>query len=209
MTADPAEVDRLLDESRPDLVLLDLMLPGSDGIDMMRAVQAKADVPVIFISAFGEQENIIRALDMGATDYIVKPFSTAELAARIRAALRKRSQFELPGHPEPYRLGSVHLDYGARRLTVAGGTVDLTAREYAVMFELSVNAGRVMTHEQLLLRVWGSKATGDSSLVRTIVNRLRRKLGDDARNPSFIITIPGVGYRMARPNDTGFASPPN
>ena len=209
VTADPAEVDRLLDESRPDLVLLDLMLPGSDGIDMMRAVQAKADVPVIFISAFGEQENIIRALDMGATDYIVKPFSTAELAARIRAALRKRSQFELPGHPEPYRLGSVHLDYGARRLTVAGGTVDLTAREYAVMFELSVNAGRVMTHEQLLLRVWGSKATGDSSLVRTIVNRLRRKLGDDARNPSFIITIPGVGYRMARPNDTGFASPPN
>ncbi|MXY13544.1 MAG: response regulator [Chloroflexi bacterium] len=203
VTVDPGEVDRLLEESQPDLVLLDLMLPGSDGIDVMRAIQVKADVPVIFLSAYGQQENIIRALDLGAADYIVKPFSTAELAARIRAALRKRSQFELPAHPEPFRLGNLTIDYGERRLTVAGRNVELTAREYAVLFELSVNSGRVMTHEQLLLRVWGSRETGDSSLVRTIVNRLRRKLGDDAKNPSFIITMPGVGYRMARSIDSG------
>ena len=207
VTVDPGEVDRLLEESRPDLVLLDLMLPGSDGIDVMRAIQAKADVPVIFLSAYGQQENIIRALDLGAADYIVKPFSAAELAARIRAALRKRSQFELPAHPEPFRLGNLSLDYGERRLTVAGRTVELTAREYAVLFELSVNSGRVMTHEQLLLRVWGSRETSDSSLVRTIVNRLRRKLGDDAKNPSFIITMPGVGYRMAKSIETGVSRP--
>jgi signal transduction histidine kinase/DNA-binding response OmpR family regulator len=209
VTTDPGEVDRLLEESRPALVLLDLMLGGSDGIDIMRAIQAKTDIPVIFLSAYGQQENIIRALDMGAIDYIVKPFSTAELAARIRAALRKRSRFDLPAQPEPFRLGNVTLDYGERRLTVAGRTVQLTAREYAVLFELSVNSGRVMTHEQLLLRVWGSRATGDSSLVRTIVNRLRRKLEDDARSPSFIITMPGVGYRMPRSLDTGVAPPTN
>ncbi len=206
-TSDPEDVDRLLAESRPDLVLLDLMLAGSDGIDLMRAIQAKADIPVIFLSAYGQQENIIRALDMGAADYIVKPFSAAELAARIRAALRKRSQFELPAHPEPFRLGEVSLDYGERRLTVAGRPVELTAREYAVLFELSVNSGRVMTHEQLLLRVWGSRQTGDSSLVRTIVNRLRRKLGDDAKNPAYIMTMPGVGYRMAKSGDSGFVPP--
>ena len=207
LTTDPGEVDRLLEEGRPDLVLLDLMLPGSDGIDVMRAIQAKTDVPVIFLSAYGEQENIIRALDLGAADYIVKPFSASELGARIRAALRKRSQFELLAHPEPFRLGNLNLDYGERRLTVAGRTVELTAREYAVLFELSVNSGRVMTHEQLLLRVWGSRETGDSSLVRTIVNRLRRKLGDDAKNPLFIITMPGVGYRMPRSIETGVVPP--
>lgn len=105
------------------------------------------------------------------------------------------------------RLGNLSIDYGERRLTVAGRTVELTAREYAVLFELSVNSGRVMTHEQLLLRVWGSRETGDSSLVRTIVNRLRRKLDDDAKNPSFIITMPGVGYRMARSIDSGVGRP--
>ena len=198
VTEDPEQIGRLIEEGNPEMVLLDLMLPGTDGIEVMRAIKATKDVPVIFLSAYGQQENIIRALDMGAADYIVKPFSTAELAARIRAGLRKHSQYGLPAHPAPYRLHDVEIEYGARRLTVAGRDVELTAREYAVLFELSVNSGSVLTHDQLLLRVWGLRNSPDSGLVRTIVNRLRRKLADDARSPKYILTVPGVGYRMAR-----------
>ena len=199
VTADPQEVELLMEREEPDLVLLDLMLPGKDGIDLMQEIQAWADMPVIFLSAYGQEENITRALDMGAVDYIVKPFSPSELAARIRAALRRQSGLGPLAQPDPYLLGDLSIDYGERRATVAGRPVELTATEFAVLYELSVNAGLVMTHEQLLRRVWGVDNTGDSGLVRTIVNRLRRKMDDDADNPTYIFTVPRVGYRMARP----------
>ena len=197
VTGDPADVPRLLEEEKPHLVLLDLLLPGSDGIELMNDIRKAADVPVIFLSVYGQDETVARALDMGALDYIVKPFSPTELAARIRAALRKRLE-PFQGEPSgPYAVGGLSIDYALRRATVDGEPVDLTATEYAVLYELTVHAPRVLTHAVLLQRVWGPEKVGEPWLVRDMVRRLRRKLGDDADNPRYIITEPRVGYRMA------------
>ena len=133
---------------------------------------------------------------MGAADYVVKPFSPTELAARIRAALRKRAAPELAQPSEPYVRADPTIDYPQRRVTVAGRPVALTVIEYRMLVELSVNAGRALTHEHLLQRVWGPDKGEDSGPVRNIVKRLRRKLGDDPGSPGYIFAEPGVGYRM-------------
>ena len=144
----------------------------------------------------GQEEVVARAFDMGAADYVVKPFSPTELAARIRAALRKRAAPELAQPSEPYLRGDLTVDYARRRVTVAGNPVELTDIEYRMLVELSVNAGRALTHERLLQRVWGPDKGEDSGPVRNIVKRLRRKLGEDAANPAFIFAEPRFGYRM-------------
>ena len=190
VTGDPEDVPRLMAEEKPHLVLLDLMLPGSDGIGLMQDILQTAEVPVIFVSVYGQEEVVARAFDLGAADYVVKPFSPTELVARIGAALRRRAG--------PYLLGDLAVNYAERRVTVAGRQVELTATEYALLYELSVNIGRVLTHDQLLQRVWGMERTGEPGLVRNVVKRLRRKLGDDADNPTYIFTEPRVGYRMAK-----------
>ena len=196
-TGDPADVPRLMEEEKPHLALLDLVLPGSDGIALMNDIRKTADVPVIFLSVYGQDETVARAFDMGATDYLVKPFSPTELAARIRAALRKRLD-PFQGEPSgPYVIEGLGIDYALRRVTLAGEPVELTATEYAVLYELSVHAPRVLTHAVLLQRVWGPERVGEAWLVRNVVKRLRRKLGDDADNPRYIFTEPRVGYRMA------------
>ena len=196
VTGDPEEVSRLMTEEAPHLVLLDLVLPGSDGIELMGKIREIADVPVIFLSAYGQDEVVARAFDLGAADYVVKPFSPTELAARIRAALRKREAPELAEPSQPYVRGDLTVDYPQRRVTVAGRTVALTAIEYRMLVELSANAGRPLTHQHLLQRVWGPDKGEDSGPVRNIVRRLRRKLDDDPDNPSYIFAEPTVGYRM-------------
>ena len=196
VTADPEEVFRLMEEEEPSLVVLDLVLPGVDGIELMRGIREVQDVPVIFLSVYGQDEVVARAFDMGAADYVVKPFSPTELAARIRAALRRRTVPELVEPSEPYVLGDLTIDYAERRVTVAGRPVELTDIEYRMLAELSVSAGRVLTNVQLLQRVWGLDKTGGSGPVRNIIKRLRGKLGDDAGNPTYIFNEPRVGYRM-------------
>ena len=195
VTGDPEEVSGLIRTERPRLVLLDLMLPGTDGIELMERVPELADLPVIFISGYGRDETVVRALEAGAADYIVKPFSPMELTARIRAALRKQAE------PEPYRLGGLEIHYEERRVSVAGRPVELTATEYELLRVLSRNAGRVSTFDALLRQVWGGRHNGDTELVRTFVKKLRRKLGDDAASPAYIVNERGIGYRMARPDN--------
>ena len=207
VTGDPEEVPRLMAEQAPHLVLLDLVLPGSDGIELMQAIREIADVPVIFLSAYGQDEVVARAFDLGAADYVVKPFSPTELVARIRAALRKRAAPELAQPSQPYVLGELTVDYSQRRVTLAGRPVALTIIEYRMLVELSANAGRPLTHQHLLQRVWGPDQGENTAPVRNIVGRLRRKLGDDAGHPGYIFAEPSVGYRMEQGEGTGEATP--
>ena len=194
-TADPQEALDLLRERQPQLVLLDLMLPGADGLELMTSIQQGGDPPVIFVSAYGQEELVTRALDQGAADYMVKPFSPGELAARIRAALRRRAQV----YPtELYVRGDLEIDYAKRAATLAGFPVRLTAIEYRTLAELAANAGRVLTYEHLLRRVWGVESGGDVRPMRTVISTLRRRLNDDAEDPMYIFTEARVGYRMAQ-----------
>ena len=195
VTGDPAEALRLTAEEKPQLALLDLMLPGTDGIELMQAILQIANVPVIFLSAYGREELIARAFDMGAVDYVVKPFSPTELSARIRAVLNRQAVPEPSG---PYVLGDLTVDYAERRVTLAGLRVPLVAMEYRMLAELSANAGRVLTYEHLLERVWRERNDGDVRPMRTIVSKIRRKLGDDVSNPTYVFTEPRVGYWMPK-----------
>ena len=195
VTGDHRQILRILLAEKPRLVLLDLMLPGTDGIELMQTIPELADLPVIFISGYGRDETIARALEAGADDYIVKPFSPTELTARIRAVLRRRSA------AAPFTLRHLAIDYDRRQVTVAGRAVVLTATEFELLRVLSEGAGRVLTHETLLRRVWAERAKGNSKIVRAYVKRLRSKLGDDAGRPALIFNERGVGYRMARPGD--------
>ena len=196
-TGDPERVAGLIEEGKPDLVLLDLMLPGTDGIELVQTLPVLGDRPFIFLSVYGRDETIARALELGAADYLVKPFSPTELVARIRAALRRHA-----GPQGLYRAGDLSIDRAERRVILAGHPLKLTATEYDLLSELAANAGRVLTHGDLLQRVWRSRNKGDTRVVHTFVKRLRRKLGDNASNPAYIFTEPRVGYRMPKPDNS-------
>ena len=187
------ELSRLIREEKPHLILLDLLLPGTDGIKLMQDMPEMADLPVIFISAYGRDETIARALEQGAVDYMVKPFSATELTARVRAALRIQAE------KERFVLGDLTILYKQREVTVATRPVRLTAIEYELLRILSVNAGRVMTYDSLLRQLWSGPSSGGPSKVRTFVKQLRRKLGDDPAQPTYIQNVRAVGYRMAEP----------
>ena len=195
VTGNPEEVLRLVADEAPHLALLDLVLPGTDGIALMQQILDRADVPVIFLSAYGRDEIVAKALERGAVDYMVKPFSPTELVARVKAALRHRAAAEPVA---PLQLGDLVIVDDARSVTLAGRPVQLTAIEYRLLVELAANAGHVVTYDQLLRRVWGAEHTGDLRPMRTVVSSLRRKLGDDADQPTYLFTEPRIGYRMAR-----------
>ena len=198
VTGHPGEVSNLIAESRPDLVLLDLMLPGEDGIELMQRIFTLVEVPVIFISGYGRDEIIARAFEMGASDYVVKPFSPTELMARIRAALSRRAAPGQAGPAEPYVKGELTVNYAERLVTVGARAVPLTATEYRMLVTLSSNAGRVLTHAHLLQQVWGPDNGGDLRPLRTVIKTIRRKLDDSAANPQYVLTAPRVGYRMPK-----------
>ena len=194
-TGDPEDVLRLVEEESPHVVLLDLMLPGVDGIDLMKEIASTRDVPVIFVSAYGQDQLVAKAFEMGADDYVVKPFSPTELVARIRAAVRRRTTSEPSA---PYVVGDLTIDYTERLVTLGGNPVDLTAIQYRLLVELSANAGRVLTYEHLLRRVWGSSGDADVRPMRTAISAIRGKLGDDADDPTYILTKLRVGYSMPK-----------
>ena len=172
-----------------------MMLPGAGGIELMKDITDSGDVPVIFVSAYGRGRLVARAFKMGADDYVVKPFSPTELVARIRAALRRRMTSE----PSVlYVVGDLTINYTERLPTLRGIPVSLTPIEYRLLVELSANAERVLTYEHLLRRVWGSEGDADVRPIRTAISAIRRKLGDDADNPTCIFTELRVGYRMPK-----------
>ena len=178
---------------QPQLVLLDLMLHRTDAIKLMESVPEFADLPVIFISGYGRDETIAQALESRVADYIVKPFSATELTARVWAALRRRAA------PAPFALGDLTIQYEQRRVTVGEREITLTATEFNLLSLLSRNAGRVMTYETILPQLWSNRDTGDINLVRNFTKKLREKLGEDAANPTWILNVRGVGYRMPAP----------
>ena len=201
-TRDPGEVDHLIEANRPRLILLDLGQSGTDRLESMRRIRHITDAPIISLSERGTDRDMARAFETGADDHIVKPFSPTELLARIKATLLRQaaSGTTIPRR-EPYVLGDLTIDYAERRVTVAGRPTPLTPTEYRLLVQLSASTGRVLTHDHLLRRVWGPEHSGDPRLVRTAIKSLRRKLVDDARNPTYIFTVPGFGYRMAKPED--------
>ena len=192
------DADRLMAQDEPHLVLVSLASSGVEDHEAMRRVRDHTDAPIIVMLEQSRGEDYALALDMGADDYIVKPFSSAELVSRIRVVLRSQSIREGTRRQEPYMNGDLVVDYAGRRVTVSGHAVPLTATEFDLLSELSSNAGRVLSHDQLLERVWGPAYQGDSQPVRTHVKNLRSKLGDNARKPRYIFTTPRVGYRMER-----------
>ncbi len=196
LTGNPDELPNLIKTHKPRLVLLDLVLPGTDGLELMENVPELEGLPVIFISVYGRDETIVRALDAGAADYIVKPFSPSELTARVRAALRRQAE------PKPFSLGDLSIRYEERQVTVNGQPVALTVTEFEVLRVLSSHAGRVVTYESLLRQAWRGRVrdSEDPKVVRAMVKSLRRKLGDDAAKPVYVLNERGVGYRMPRPN---------
>ena len=198
VAGEPGEALRLMKNEEPHLALLDLMLPGADGVELMQDLLEISDLPVIFLSAYGREDLIARAFEQGAVDYIIKPFSPVELEARIRSALRRRT-VELQ---EPFVSGDLVVDFRQRRVTLAGRPVSLVALEYRLLAELASHAGRVLTYEHLRKRVWNDRGSGDLRPMRTIVSKLRRKLGDPATHPVYIFTEPRVGYRMTTSEET-------
>ena len=195
VTGDPEGLSRVIRSERPRLVLLDLMLPGTDGIELLKQVPELDELPVIFISAYGRDETIARALESGAVDYIVKPFSPTELVARVRAALRGRAE------PERFALGELAIEYGPRRVSLAGHLLSVTAIEFDLLRVLSLNAGHAVPTYVLLRQVWGTLQADNADRVRSAVKRLRKKLGDDADQPAYIFNEHGVGYRMPEPGE--------
>ena len=178
----------------PALVILDLMLPGLSGLDVCQALRAQSAVPILVLSARGEGATKVRALDLGADDYLTKPFGIDELLARVRAQLRRAVSAQ--SADGTLRVGALTLDPRAHQVWRGDVPLDLTPREFAVLAHLMRHSGKVVTHRQVLVEVWGPEYAHETQYVHVFVNRLRHKIEDDPAHPRYIVTEPGVGYRF-------------
>ncbi len=178
----------------PDVVLLDLGLPDLDGLDVTHRIREWSQVPIIVLSVRGQEGDKIAALDGGADDYVTKPFGLGELLARIRAALRHRLQSQVDA--PVFQSGGLRVDLARRVVTVDGGEVKLTPKEYELLRVLVIHAGKVLTHQHLLREVWGPVAVEATQYLRVYIGQLRQKLEADPAQPRYLLTEPGVGYRL-------------
>jgi DNA-binding response OmpR family regulator len=189
----------LVDREKPDLVLLDVMMPARDGLDVLGDLRRTSDVPVIMVSAMAAEADRVIGLKLGADDYVTKPFSAAELSARIESVLRRAAVRGGPPPPPATRLtfDGLAIDLGTREVTVAGETMEMTAKEFDLLAFLAASPRQVFSRDQLLNQVWGSSSQWQSdATVTEHVRRLRRKIEDDPDNPRWITTVRGVGYRF-------------
>jgi two-component system KDP operon response regulator KdpE len=197
VSTDGTRALRLLETEEPDIVLLDLMLPGADGMDLCRQIRERSGVGIIVISARGGERDKVTALNMGADDYMTKPFGIEELLARITATLRRtRPAAEPADVPSVVEVGDVVVDLAGQRVTRGGQPVHLTPTEFALLRELALNPGKLLTHAHLLRRVWGPGYETETEYVRVYVRRLRAKL-ENPDGPPLILTQPRAGYRIA------------
>jgi two-component system KDP operon response regulator KdpE len=180
----------------PDVILLDLGLPDLDGVEVTRRLREWARTPIIVLSARGQDEDKINALDAGADDYLTKPFSVGELLARIRVALRHVADTVAGGQEPVFTVGDLNVDVGRRQVFVSGHEVHLTPTEYKLLATLVKYAGKVVTHRQLLLEVWGPPYATHTQYLRVFMGQLRQKLEPDPAKPRYLINEPGVGYRL-------------
>jgi two-component system KDP operon response regulator KdpE len=198
------EALRLAQEHRPDIVLLDVLLPGMSGLEVMRRLREQADAPVILLTARDTDSDKVRGLEMGADDYVVKPFSPEEVGARIRAVLRRASG-PRPAGRRLLLAGGLEIDLERRLVLRRGEVLPLTRTEWLLLQQLAAHAGRVLTNSELLSKVWGPEYRDDVQYLRVWVSRLRRKLEDDPAQPTIIRTMPGIGYML----DAAAAQPPD
>lgn len=188
---------RAFDTESPDLVLLDVMMPGMDGYETLRRIREFSDVAVVMVTARGQEDELVHGFEAGADDYVTKPFSARELAARVKAVLKRSKLWDEKPQPQ-FSCGDLRIDFVAHRVMVADREIGLTATEYKLLSYLARNAGRLVTPDQMLEKVWGREYLGETHLLQVNVARLRTKLGDEARNPRYITTRPNIGYMMAR-----------
>jgi len=191
-----AEALALAKSHNPELVLLDLGLPDMDGLEVARRLREWMTAPVIVVSARGQEDDKVKALDEGADDYLTKPFGTGELMARIRVALRHAARAGRPSTEPVLVAGEIRVDLDKRTVHVADAEVHLTPIEYKLLVVLMKNAGRVLTHRQLLKEVWGPSYATQTQYLRVYMTQLRHKLERDAARPKYLVTEPGVGYRL-------------
>ncbi len=181
----------------PDLILLDIMMPGIDGYDLCQRIREFSQVPIIMLTAKDSEQDTIEGLDVGADDYITKPFLSKELLARIRASLRRTRLWDERPSP-PFQLDDLTVNFNDHQVQKGGKEIRLTATEYRLLSYLARNAGRVLTADAILTVVWGERYYGDVHLLQSTMTNLRSKLGDNAKNPQYIVTRSGIGYMMRK-----------
>ena len=180
----------------PDLIVLDVMMPKMDGFEVCRRLREWSQIPIIMLSARGDEKDKVKCLDLGADDYIVKPFGASELMARVSAVLRRTKTADLSPMRSSIASGDLAINFAKRQITRAGAEVKLTPTEYALLQELAVNSGKVLTHTHLLNKVWGPEYRDEREYLHVFVRRLRSKLEPDPDKPTYILTISGVGYQF-------------
>ena len=198
VTADGAEAVQLATAETPDLILLDVVLPGLNGLQVCQQIRARIYTPIIMLTAKSDELDKVLGLEMGADDYVTKPFAPRELLARVRAHLRRTNVYE-QGDVEdgPIEVGAIKIDEPAREVTVQGKLVQLTPKEFDLLLCLAVNAGRVLERDTLLEKVWGESLYLDSRTLDVHIRRLRLKVEPEPSDPRFIVTVPGVGYKLS------------
>jgi two-component system, OmpR family, KDP operon response regulator KdpE len=196
--SDGQDALKLVEQACLDLIILDITLPGLDGFQVCQTVRARSSVPVIMLSARGQEKDIVHALDLGADDYLTKPFGAGELMARVRAALRRSSPNGVI-EQLPLVLPGLTIDFAARRGTVGDRCLSLTHTEFDLLAQLALNAGRVLTHRALLQAVWGPEYGDETEYLWTYIRRLRHSIEPDPHKPRYILTEPGVGYSFSAP----------
>ena len=196
-TSDGEESLRLFDRERPDLILLDLMLPGLSGTEICKRIRATSSVPIIMLTAKDSEIDKVVGLEVGADDYVTKPFSMRELVARVRAVLRRGGEWEVPDMSAALEVRGIRMDPERYEVRVRGASVELPPKEFSLLELLLRNAGRVLTRDLIIDRVWGSDYVGDTKTLDVHIKRLRSRIEQDAHDPQHIVTVRGVGYKFA------------